>query len=247
MRRGVTYRRLHKLSTAGRLLATMNDATRQYGTLATQLIAESRQSNATDTLLKYNDRLVRDIMREQRGLETLIQDAMPKLNADRMDVDNEVNITPDIILYQTTILRNKRCLLAYHQHRLERLKDIYWSVGGALPLILSTSATTMSTTSTNSQNTDIRSRLSPREVDFLRSYNESILGFRSGVLATEEVDLFAPILRPPKDLHVHIKVVRGCGVIQTEAGAIDFRRGQRFMVRRADVEHLIVQGYLEEV
>lgn len=225
----------------------MNSSTKQYGMLATQLVAESRQSNATDTLLKYNDRLVRDIMREQRGLEALIQDAMSKLNPDRMDVDNEVNITPDIILYQTTILRNKRCLLAYHQHRLERLKDLYWSVGGALPLILSTSGVAASSTSTSSQNADIRSRLSPREVEFLRSYNESILAFRSGVLATEEVDLFAPILRPPKDLHVHVKVVRDCGVIQTEAGAIDFRRGQRFMVRRADVEHLVVQGYLEEV
>jgi len=41
--------------------------------------------------------------------------------------------------------------------------------------------------------------------------------------------------------------VRDCGVIETELGTIDFRKGQRFMVRRADIEHLIVQGYLEEV
>ena len=54
-------------------------------------------------------------------------------------------------------------------------------------------------------------------------------------------------MNPPKDIHVLVRVVRDCGIIQTEAGAIDFQKGQRFLVRRADIEHLIVQGYLEEV
>lgn len=44
-----------------------------------------------------------------------------------------------------------------------------------------------------------------------------------------------------------VKVVRDCGVVMTERGAIDFQRGQRFLVRRGDVERLVVQGYLEEV
>lgn len=225
----------------------MSVSTRQYGDLATQLVVESRRSTATDTLLKYNDVLVRSIIREQRQLETLIQDAMAKLNNDDiMEVDDATNITPDIILYQTIILRNKRCLLAYHHHRIERLKDLYWSVGGALPLLLSTS-NAASGSAQNASGGDIRSKLSPHEVDFLRAYNTSLLDFRSGVFAAEEIDLFAPISKPPKDLHVLVRVVRDCGVIQTEVGAIDFRRGQRFLVRRADVEHLIVQGYLEEV
>jgi soluble cytochrome b562 len=41
--------------------------------------------------------------------------------------------------------------------------------------------------------------------------------------------------------------VRNRGVIQTELGNIDFQKGQRFMVRGADIEHLIAQGHLEEV
>ncbi|KAI0079159.1 DNA replication complex GINS protein PSF1 [Panus rudis PR-1116 ss-1] len=226
----------------------MSDSTRQYGDLATQLVQESRRSTATDTLLKYNDVLVRSIIREQRQLETLIQDALAKQEA----IEGNDAMTPTILLYQTAILRNKRCLLAYHHHRIERLKDLYWSVGGALPLLLSTHTAAPPggagmNVDASASSGDIRSKLSPHEVDFLRSYNESLLTFRSGVLATEEVDLFAPILKPPKDLHVLVRVVRDCGVIQTEVGAIDFRRGQRFLVRRADVEHLIVQGFLEEV
>ena len=50
----------------------MNNAN-QYGDLATQLLTESRRSTATNTLLKYNDVLVRSIIREQRDLEAAIE------------------------------------------------------------------------------------------------------------------------------------------------------------------------------
>lgn len=227
----------------------MADGVKQYGELATQLLTDARRSTQTDTLLKYNDVLVRSILREQRHLEALLTDILNRHDDTALGDDPN---TPTILLYQTAILRNKRCLLAYHHHRLERLKDMFWTVGGALPLLLSTRYTTTAAggagaNSSAAKEADVRSKLSPHEVDFLRRYSESLLEFRSGVLATEEVDLFAPITRPPKDLHVLVKVVRDCGVIQTEVGAIDFRKGQRFLVRRADVEHLITQGYLEEV
>ena len=87
--------------------------------------------------------------------------------------------------------------------------------------------------------------MSPHEVDYLRQYNSSIMEFRSEF--THELDVTASITIPPKDIHALVRVVRDCGVIQTELGSIDFKKGQRFMVRRADIEHLIVQGYLEEV
>lgn len=108
---------------------------------------------------------------------------------------------------------------------------MYWAVGGALPHLLS--------------NPDIRSKLSPHEVDYMRQYNSSLMEFRSEF--SHELDITASITKPPKDLHVLVRVVRDCGVIQTELGSIDFQKGQRFMLRRADIEHLIVQGYLEDV
>ena len=237
------------------------DSAHQFGDLATQLLTESRRSTATNTLLKYNDVLVRSIIREQRDLEAAIEAALAH-SADRdpaadpyADPDatlgdrqrGENPYMPTILLYQTAILRNKRCLLAYHHHRIEFLKDLYWSVGGALPLLLSAPTTAAATTTTANTAGDLRSRLSPHEVDFLRAYNDSLVDFPSAVLETGELDLFAQIAKPPKDLHVLVRVVRDCGVVHTEQGAIDFRRGHRFLVRRADVEHLIVQGFLEEV
>ncbi|KAG7088427.1 hypothetical protein E1B28_012421 [Marasmius oreades] len=196
--------------------------TRQFGDLATQLVIESRRSTHTDTLLKYNDSLVRSIIREQRDLEKAA-DALSDHVGDRPP--------PALIIIQSAINRNTRCLLAYHSHRVDRLRDLYWSVGGALPHILSTQ--------------DIRSKLSPHEVDYLRQYNNYVMEFRSEF--SHELDITASITNPPKDLHVLVHVVKDCGVIETELGTIDFQKGQRFMVRRADIEHLIVQGYLEEV
>jgi GINS complex subunit 1 len=199
---------------------------KQFCDLATQLVTESRRSTASDTLFKYNDPLVRQIIREQRQLEAFIQSTVM--------ADTPETFTgelPALLIYQTAILRNKRCLLAYHTHRIERLKDMYWAVGGALPHLLSSA--------------DIRSKLSPLEVDFLKKYNSQVMDFRSEF--SDELDIMAGITEPPKDLNVLVKVIRDCGVIQTELGSIDFRKGQRFMVRRADIEHLIVQGYLEEV
>lgn len=201
---------------------------RQFGDLATQLVLESRRSTATDTLLKYNDSLVRSIIREQRDLER----AADPLVLQSLDAPEGTPPPPGLIIIQTAINRNKRCLLAYHSHRVERFRDMYWAVGGALPHILS--------------NADIRSKLSPHEVDYLRQYHDSVMEYRAD-LGTNELDIMAGIERPIKDLNVLVKVVKDCGVIQTELGSIDFKKGQRFMVRRADIEHLIVQDYLEEI
>ncbi|TBU49720.1 hypothetical protein BD309DRAFT_757532 [Dichomitus squalens] len=248
----------------------------QYGDLATQLLTESRRSTATNTLLKYNDVLVRSIIREQRDLEAAIEAALAHSAAPAPDADPDATLgddgprnqkgenayMPTVLLYQTAILRNKRCLLAYHHHRVEFLKDLYWSVGGALPLLLSlapapapAAADASAGGAASAAPQDIRSKLSPHEVDFLRSYAASLLTLRTeafssasgaGAGLTEDVDLLAPISYPPKDLQVHVRVVRDCGIVHTELGAIDFKRGHRFLVRRSDIEHLIVQGYLEE-
>jgi len=199
---------------------------RQFGDLATQLVMESRRSTQTDTLIKYNDNLVRQLIREQRELERAIE---PSSEA-----------TPALLIITTAINRNKRALLTYHAHRVDRLRDMYWAVGGALPHLLS--------------NAELRSKLSPLEVDYLRKYHDSVMDFRSEFAGEEggggggiEVDIMASIEVVPKELHVQVEVIRDCGTIQTELGTIDFRKGQRFVVRRADVEHLMVQGYLVEV
>jgi GINS complex subunit 1 len=79
----------------------------------------------------------------------------------------------------------------------------------------------------------------------LRSYHTSIMEFRGEF--EMDIDVTSSIENPIRELNVLVKVVKECGEIQTEGGVIDFKMGQRYQVRRMDIEHLIVQGYLEEV
>jgi GINS complex subunit 1 len=75
--------------------------TRQYGELATQLVMESRRWTQTDALIKYNASLVRYIIREQHDLEKTF---------DALLVEGRA--PPGLLIIQTAINRNKRCLLA---------------------------------------------------------------------------------------------------------------------------------------
>ncbi|KAJ3508487.1 hypothetical protein NMY22_g16597 [Coprinellus aureogranulatus] len=222
---GVTARCHAAFQPAPSLLSALIMAdTRQYGDLATQLLLESRRSTQTDTLLKYNDPLVRSLIREQRDLEKAVEtlmDAEP----------DSARPPPALLIIQTAINRNKRCLLAYHAHRISMLQNLYWQCGGALPHLLS--------------DTSLRSRMSPNEVDYLKLYSSNHLDYRADF--TAELDIMSGIEKPPKDIFANVRVVRECGVVQTENGSIDFKKGERYVVRRADVENLIVQGYLVEV
>ncbi|KII94749.1 hypothetical protein PLICRDRAFT_67633, partial [Plicaturopsis crispa FD-325 SS-3] len=163
--------------------------------------------------LKYNDSLVRSIIREQRDLDKHIRALEATLPADAHADPDHIPLA--LLLYQTAIARNKRSLLTYHAHRSDCLRDMYWATGCAQPHLLG--------------DADTRAKLAPHEVNFLRAYAASTIAFRETLAA--ELDITAGITHPPKDLRVHVRVVRDCETIQTELGAVDFTKGQRFLIR----------------
>lgn len=98
----------------------------------------------------------------------------------------------------------------------------------------------------DSDSLDLRSRLSPQELDFLQSYSQLVLAYKTRYLDT--LDLSLPLI-PPGDLYIDVKVIKECGAVWMEesGGQVEFRKGERYNVRRGDVERLLVQGYLEEI
>jgi len=207
----------------------MSTESRLFGDQAMGLIVEARRSEAANTLLKYNDPAVRAVCREIRMLDT-------DLSRVTTEYEHEGSQAPDGVVaaasfYHVALRRNKRCVLAYQNHRLERLRELYWGAAGSLAHLLG--------------DQDVRSKLSPHEVDFLRKYNQIVQEYRADF--ADILDVVSDVTDPPKELHVVVRVVKDCGTIQTELGAIDFQKGQRFMVRRSDIEQLITQGFLEVV
>lgn len=198
-----------------------------FGDQALALIVEAKRSTQTDTLPKYNDEVVRNVQREMRMIHSDLTAAVASQGA--LAPTGPVLCASTI--YHMAIRRNKRCLLAYHAYRLERLKELYWSYGGALPYILNDS--------------EIRAKLSPHEVDFLREYHSMISDYRNDFL--DVLDVAAGISVPPKDYMIKVLVAKECGMVHTESGTLNFTKGNRYDVPRSSVEHLIVQGYLEVV
>ncbi|KIJ55503.1 hypothetical protein M422DRAFT_199753 [Sphaerobolus stellatus SS14] len=212
--------------------------TRMFGDLAATLIQESRRASLTNILPKYNQPLVHAITREVQFLDSSLDPLLSPTRNQPLSTGELCALT----VYSTSITHNRRALIAYHHQRMNMLKAMYWNAGCALPMMLNSAS--------------VRPNLAPAEVDFLREYDDLVKRFRDefrevsgeedlGDLAS--VDVTGDILTPPKDLHVLVRVVKECGSIATELGTIEFRMGERYLVRRTDVEHLIIQGYLEVV
>jgi GINS complex subunit 1 len=242
-----------------------------YGDDALQLVLESRRSALTSTLPKYSDPLIRQICLETRQLDSHIQSTTSSYTREELNSPENLGVVAGLTVHHLAARRNKRCLMAYLAGRVDGVKGMYWEAGGGVAHLLASDRGASSldegsnnnnnngnnnsnsngqagptTTTPHGDNTlDLRSRLSPHELDFLLSYNDLILSYKTPFLST--LDLSSSISSPPGELYVDVQVVKDCGVVWTEMGQVEFRKGSRYMVRRGDVERLIVQGFLVEV
>lgn len=174
------------------------------GQLATQLILELRDSSIA--LPRYNHALTHAIIAEQHSLEHHIDQLVLDDAARSLSAPSQV---PPMFTLATIINRNKRCLLAYHEHRLTRIKDLFWEGGGALHHILA--------------DAQFKNSFSPSEVEFLKAYSASVQVYQSDV----GLPLFSPIEDPPKSLYANVRVIRECGKISMEHGMVDLKKGIR--------------------
>ncbi|KAL1924902.1 uncharacterized protein VTP21DRAFT_4556 [Calcarisporiella thermophila] len=208
-----------------------------YGEEATKLIRETKRNQHAEYLLPYDHDRVRSVCRENRSLYEEAHQIIGKLKVIQKQLqtqdehDPQVNLAHyngqlcSIMIHKLAINRNKRCLMAYHHHRVNRLRELAWKLG-RLP--------TMDT------NTTVTSRV---EDEFFARYMELVHRYKTRYA---EVDLTASLL-PPKNLFIEVRALRDCGEIQTENGVLNVTRGSQFFARRTDVERLITQGYLKHI
>ncbi|WVQ95183.1 hypothetical protein IAU59_002277 [Kwoniella sp. CBS 9459] len=242
-----------------------------YGDLALQLVTSSHRSTLSTTpqlpLPKYALPLILAIALETRQLGTSITSAAETHG--QVSLSQDRALVCNLTVQHLAARRNKRCLLAYLATRVGGIKERWWDAGGGLAYLLSSSNSNSNTSLQSANNNtsgsgttggmtsnaasnpeadsqDLRSNLSPQELDFLRGYNTLLLDYKSDFL--DVLDLTASIDRPPGELMVDVRVIKDAGEVVLDGGErIDFRKGERFRLARSGVERLIVQGYLEEV
>ncbi|KAF9906956.1 DNA replication complex GINS protein PSF1 [Linnemannia zychae] len=136
------------------------------------------------------------------------------------------------IVHQAPLERNKRILMAYHHQRIEKIKELAWSY---------------STTQLLPEN--LRRLLSPDEIVFFQEYEKTCRNMYTSLDEFVELDLGGVgMTAPPKEVFITVRVVRDCGDIVTDSGAVlSLKKNSEHFVKRGDVERLITQGYLKHV
>ena len=126
-----------------------------------------------------------------------------------------------LVAMTTTITRIFRCLTAYVNHRLNKIKNCLWEHGGAMPEAS-------------------QPFLSESEAKFVGDYANAIREYNASFPI--DIDLFKD-LEPPKDLFIQVYVLEDCGQIMTANGdVLNLARGATMSVRRVDVEDLIYKN-----
>ncbi|KAG7386067.1 DNA replication complex GINS protein PSF1 [Phytophthora pseudosyringae] len=179
-----------------------------------------RELQRSDWLPPYNEDLVRQVV-EESGL--LNEEIARKMATFQGDLDEQTAVQCGLVVNHQCLLRNKRCIIAYIHHRMEKIKALRWETGTIIPAQLA-------------QN------LCQREVQFFNQYDQLLTDY----MADFELDLSAD-LKPPKDLYVEVRVLRDCGEVMTESGLVNLEAHSQHFLRRVDVEQLIRQGLLEQI
>jgi GINS complex subunit 1 len=200
-----------------------------YGHRGRDLLLELKRARANDhkpsastVVPPYNDRLVRETLEDlQLHMEAL------QCQVDALSGGNpSINVKPSLLLQKTAIERNKRCLLAYHKIRIDRLTDAYWNNGVF--------------------DDAVKANLSPSEEEFCQKYAEICRSYASR-LRFPQPDLRAYGNHPPQPLtKVQVQVTKSTdGPVVLESGStLTFTKGSVHYLSYSDVEGFLRDGTL---
>lgn len=194
--------------------------------------------NEPTTLPAYNHKLVQACFRDLHGTARELElkarvysnssnSSNSKENSGKSSSTTSkpsMSARPSILLHNTAIQRHKRCLLAYHHHRMEIIKDIQ----RAKAVANDTSSETFASTKSMSTNAS--------EVAFAADYATLREAYSTKVF---ELDLL-----PPIGHMVQVRVMREAGqVVLPDSGrVVAMTRGACLFLDRADAKDFLKQG-----
>eukprot|EP00933_Yihiella_yeosuensis_P055457 TRINITY_DN54253_c0_g1_i1.p1 TRINITY_DN54253_c0_g1~~TRINITY_DN54253_c0_g1_i1.p1 ORF type:complete len:212 (+),score=50.79 TRINITY_DN54253_c0_g1_i1:113-748(+) len=176
----------------------------------------------------FNDKIIKEVVEEIRSdfLE------MKQMAREEEDMEAQEVVT-GVCLYSDLMDRNKRCVLAYLNARLEILEQLRWEVGLMVP-------------------EDKMEKLHDAEKQYLNNYNAALDRYMKRYIPNckEPLDLTSDP-EAPESMNVQVRVVNddpSLGEIVTaDSGVVRLRPGYQLTVKRSDVEHLIRAGKVVHV
>ncbi|PYH84469.1 DNA replication complex GINS protein psf1 [Aspergillus uvarum CBS 121591] len=222
-----------------------------YGELGNKLVQHAKRTQALTHLPPYQTELVRAVAREVRDLDRDVARLLTPFEGS-FNPSQEPAIACALLVDHLCMRRNKRCLLAYHRVRTEKLEELCWTgvdvLEQQLPVAEEASAGAAAAAAAAAQGQGAgsgmnHSSLSPEEEEYFRQYSDLLAAYKG---QWTDIDLTGS-LEPPKDLFIDVRVLKDAGEIQTEYGVINLTKNSQLYVRQGDVERLIAQGFLERL
>ncbi|KAM3073240.1 DNA replication protein psf1 [Clarireedia jacksonii] len=220
-----------------------------YGDIGNKLVQHAKRTQKLEHLPPYQTEMVRAVTREVRELDRDVANLLQSYNTTHgssLDPSSDPATVCTLLVDHLCMRRNKRCLLAYHRTRTDKLEEMVWSGHDVLDLSAqqrrAPNEGPLGGTELGSGDGNTSS-LSPEEEEYVRQYSDLLAAFKGH---WTDIDLTGS-LEPPRDLFIDVRVLKDAGEIQTEYGAINLTKNSQFYVRQGDVERLIAQGYLQKL
>ncbi|XP_043474727.1 DNA replication complex GINS protein PSF1-like [Leptopilina heterotoma] len=189
-----------------------------YGKEGLKLINELVLS---DEIKPFNDFVFKNVLDE---MKTLTDDNYEQVRT----VTEGVDIRGSIQLRHNALERNKRLLLTYVSHRMERLKKMRWELGSILP-------------------PEIKANLIAPEEKWFNNYNKALASYMRTIGDGRGLNIMKDMV-PPKSLYVEVRCLVDYGKFEFEDGqVVNLKKNTHHLLPSTECETLIRQGILEHV
>jgi len=169
-------------------------------------VQDAKRIRNLENLPAYKTETVRAVTREVRDLDRDVTNILQSMNGS-FDPSSDPATATNLLVNHLCMRRNKRCLLAYHRTRTDKLEEMVWKG----------SDVEMATQSVGGgDGAEEGSSLSPEEEEYVRQFGDLLAAYKG---RWTDVDLTGS-LEPPRDLFIDVRVLRDAGEIQTEYGYV---------------------------
>lgn len=184
--------------------------------LKCEQVQHAKRTQKLEHLPPYQTEIVRAVTREVRDLDKDVNNILASFNGS-FQPSADPAIACNLLVDHLCMRRNKRCLLAYHRTRTDKLEEMVW--GGTDIADLSAQQQRGGNEGLNAA-ADLgngegnSSSLSPEEEEYVRQYSDLLATYKG---QWTDIDLTGS-LEPPRDLFIDVRVLKDAGEIQTEYG-----------------------------
>lgn len=188
-------------------------------------VQHAKRTQSLAHLPPYQTELVRAVTREVRDLDKDVGTILEPF-AGSFNPSTEPATACALLVNHLCMRRNKRCLLAYHRTRTDKLEEMCWSGIDVLERQQQTTNKGGNAEEAGKMGVDgAGSSLSPEEEEYVRQYSDLLAAYKG---QWTDIDLTGS-LEPPKDLFIDVRVLKDAGEIQTEYGYVTCSHAYRTM------------------